>query len=325
MNEVHCVRAMLETQLQRLAEVVAVELIRKRLLEVTDKHDRSVCTSTVLDDFMPPPRNAPPSARRIAPTLSVLNVIATRPRSKVAAGLRSSGRLPRYVYGLVLSTMVKYPSMLAGVPRHVHLEVGFGAVVLADPRAHRRVDEQRMAEPPLHRSTLLDLAYDGGVVPDARVEAEVPTVDVAEADRPDVACGDAVGQQLHRSNRIVGHAEGAGEHVGAAARQRAERGLGTGHTGGDLVERAVAAEADDDIDATAGGILGEPGGVSAAIGLDDLDVVALGESSVHDHGVARRHRGGERVDDEQDAQDRDDIGRARGWVPAVRRGNNGPP
>ncbi len=61
----------------------------------------------VLDDFMPPPRNAPPRACRTAPTFSVLNVIATRPRSNVAAGLRSSGRLPRYVYGLVLSTIVK--------------------------------------------------------------------------------------------------------------------------------------------------------------------------------------------------------------------------
>ncbi len=101
--------------------------------------------------------------------------------------------------------------------------------------------------------------------------------------------------------------------------------VGAGHARGDLVERSVAAEADDDVDATAGRVLGEPDGVPAAIGLDDLDVVALGESPVHDHGVARRHRRGKRVDDQQDAQDSDDIGRARGWVPAVLRGNNGPP
>src|SRR6476619_8081967 len=59
---------------------------------------------------MPPPRSAPARAPRTAPTFNVLNVIATRPRSNVAAGLRSSGRLPRYVYGLVLSTIVKKPS-----------------------------------------------------------------------------------------------------------------------------------------------------------------------------------------------------------------------
>ena len=42
-----------------------------------------------------------------ADAASCLNVIATRPRSSVAAGLRSSGRLPRKVYGLVFSTIVK--------------------------------------------------------------------------------------------------------------------------------------------------------------------------------------------------------------------------
>ena len=39
--------------------------------------------------------------------LIVVNVIATSPRSSVGAGDRSSGRLPRYVYGFVLSTIVK--------------------------------------------------------------------------------------------------------------------------------------------------------------------------------------------------------------------------
>ena len=41
----------------------------------------------------------------IAVALIVRNVTATSPRSSVAAGRRSSGRLPRYVYGLVLSTI----------------------------------------------------------------------------------------------------------------------------------------------------------------------------------------------------------------------------
>ncbi len=116
--------------------------------------------------------------------------------------------------------------------------------------------------------------------------------------------GDAVGQQLHGRHRIVGHAERAGEHVGAAAGEHAERGVGAGDAGGDLVQRAVAAEPDDDVDASTGGVLGESGGVAAAVGLDDLDVVAAGERSVDDDRVARRHRRRERVDDQQDAQDR---------------------
>jgi hypothetical protein len=52
----------------------------------------------------------------MAPTFIVRKVMATNPRSNVAAGLRSSGRLPRYVYGLVLSTMVKKPSSTVGPP-----------------------------------------------------------------------------------------------------------------------------------------------------------------------------------------------------------------
>ena len=37
--------------------------------------------------------------------------------------------------------------------------------------------------------------------------------------------------------------------------------------------------ADDDVDAAAGGVLGEAGGVAAAVGLDDLDVVAAADSA----------------------------------------------
>ena len=44
--------------------------------------------------------------------------------------------------------------------------------------------------------------------------------------------------------------------------QRAERGVGAGDAGGHLVERAVAAEADDDVDAAPGGVVGEAGGVA---------------------------------------------------------------
>ena len=49
-----------------------------------------------------------------------------------------------------------------------------------------------------------------------------------------------------------------------------------GDAGGHLVQRAVAAEADDDVDAAARRVLGEAGGVAATVGLDDLDLVAAG-------------------------------------------------
>ena len=64
----------------------------------------------------------------------------------------------------------------------------------------------------------------------------------------------------------------------------AERRVGAGHPGRDLVQRSVATEADDDVDAAAGGVLGEPDGVPAAVGLDDLDLVALATA----HGARRR-------------------------------------
>ena len=84
--------------------------------------------------------------------------------------------------------------------------------------------------------------------------------------------------------------------------QHAEGGVGAGDPGRHLVERAVAAEADDDVDVAPGGVGGEAGGVAAAVRLDELDLVVAGEAALHDDGVARRHRRRERVDDEQDPQ-----------------------
>ena len=59
---------------------------------------------------------------------------------------------------------------------------------------------------------------------------------------------------------------------------------------------------DHHVDAAAGGVLGEAGGVAAAVGLDELDLVVRGQRLLHDDRVARRHRRGERVDDQQDPQ-----------------------
>ena len=118
------------------------------------------------------------------------------------------------------------------------------AVVAAGPRRQRGRDEQRMAEPALPRRPLLDRLDDGGVVADARVEAEEATVDPAQADRAEVAGVDAVGEVLGGGDGIVGQPDRAGEDVGRPARQHAERGVAAGDAGRHLVERAVAPEAD---------------------------------------------------------------------------------
>ena len=100
--------------------------------------------------------------------------------------------------------------------------------------------------------------------------------------------------------------------------------------GRDLVQRAVAAEADDDVDAAAGGVVGEAGGVAAAVRLDELDVVVRGQPAVHDDRVAGRHRRRERVHDQQDPQGADGTsglrapsgGRLAGWGIRWSLGNN---
>ena len=143
-----------------------------------------------------------------------------------------------------------------------------------------------MAEPALQRRPPLDRGDDGGVVADAGVEAEEAPVDPAQADRLDVAGVDAAGQQLDGGDRVVGQPDRAGEHVRRAAGQHAEGGVGAGDAGRHLVQRAVAAEPDDDVDAAAGGVVGEAGGVAAPVGLDELDLVVAGEPAVDDDGVA---------------------------------------
>ena len=159
-----------------------------------------------------------------------------------------------------------------------------------------------MTEPSLPRSTSFDAFDDRRVEPDARVEAEVPAVHLAEPDRTEVVGVDAVGEILDSLDRVVRHAERASEHVGRPAGEDSEGGVGTGDARRDFVERAVAAESDDDVEPPPSGIVGESGGVTATVRLDHLDVVITAQASMHDHGVARRDRGGERIDDEQNLQ-----------------------
>ena len=136
---------------------------------------------------------------------------------------------------------------------------------------------------------LLDGPDDGGVESDAGVEAEEAAVHPSESDRPEVASVDTGGEQIGGCHRVVRQAERPSEHVRRPAGEYAECGVGTGDASRDLVQCAVAAVPDHDIDAPARGIMGEPGRMAAPIGLDDLDVVPAGETPVHDDRIASGH------------------------------------
>ena len=99
--------------------------------------------------------------------------------------------------------------------------------------------------------------------------------------------GEAVEEGAGRLDRVVGQPDRAGEDVGRAAGQGGERGVGAGQAVGRLVEGAVAAEHDDDVDAVAGRALGQAGGVVAAVGLGDGDVVVGRQRLLDDDPAAR--------------------------------------
>ena len=119
-----------------------------------------------------------------------------------------------------------------------------------------------------------------------------------DAGDPPPALDRLPGRRRHRRGRhlpaavpgLAGqYSECAGKDVGAAARKDAERGIGSGNPGRDLVERSVASETDHYVDSSPSGVLREAGCVAAAIGLEHLHLVALRQCTVHDHRVAGRH------------------------------------
>ena len=112
----------------------------------------------------------------------------------------------------------------------------------------------------------------------------------------------ATQQHLDRADRVVGSPIVRAKTFVEPPGQHAERGVRSGDAGGDLVQRAVAAEPDDDIDAASRGVLREPGGVAPPVRLDERHFVPSGQLLMDDHGVPRRDRRRERVDDEQQSQ-----------------------
>ena len=76
-----------------------------------------------------------------------------------------------------------------------------------------------------------------------------------------------------RLDRVVRDPERAREDIGGTTRQRGERGVRADQAVCGLVERPVAGEHDDDVDAHLRRLTRELGRVAALPGLDDFDVV----------------------------------------------------
>ena len=145
---------------------------------------------------------------------------------------------------------------------------------------------------------------DRGVEADPAVEQEVAAVHLARA-----RCARNDRRSSEPSSCAVastgssGDAERAGVDVRGAAREGRERGLGADEPVGRLVQRAVAAEHRDDLDAPPGRAAGEAGRVPAPRRLRHLEVVLRAERLLDHHPLAGRHRRRGRVHDEQDAHD----------------------
>ena len=191
----------------------------------------------------------------------------------------------------------------AGILDHlarVELEVEqrAGALVAEEGFEGRR-DVERVREVPLELAVALDPADHGRVEPDAAVEEERAPVGATDADALRRAPRQRTQELAGRVDRVGREAERARVDVGRAAGQRRERGVGVQEPVGGFVERAVAGEYHDDVEAVVRGCVREPGRVAAPRRLRDLDLVLGGEQLADHHALARRHRRRGGVDEKQ--------------------------
>ena len=155
----------------------------------------------------------------------------------------------------------------------------------------------------------VDALDDRGVEPGAAGEDEAAPVGDPEVD---AAGAEVVGepeQVLGRVDDVVGDPERAADDVGRAARQHGDGDVGAGEPVGDLVQRPVAAEGDDDVVAAVAGLAPDLGRVALRLGVDRLDLVAALE----------------RVDDEvlEPVRDRRRVGVDDDQHPLLRRAARG--
>ena len=118
----------------------------------------------------------------------------------------------------------------------------------------------------LHPRVGVDLLGGGGVEAGAAGEDEAPAVGDAEVDRARLEAVGAAEQVLGGVDDVVGDAERPRDDVGRAAGQHRDRDVGAGEPVGDLVERAVPAEGDDDVVAAVDRLAADLGGVVLRLG-----------------------------------------------------------
>ena len=136
-DEVEDVGLVAELEALGLAEVVAVDLVRERAVagdrERASRSVRSSVQRRAAQVPCPVPSAEPTIAQRSWRTPSVRSVTTARPRSSVASGATSSGRLPRYVYGFVLRHDREVAVVDHRAVGEAHGEAGPAAVVVAEP------------------------------------------------------------------------------------------------------------------------------------------------------------------------------------------------
>jgi hypothetical protein len=127
---------------------------------------------------------------------------------------------------------------------------------------------------------------------------------VSEADRPLAVCPQPLDDRAGRLDRLRRQAECPREHVRAAAgNHRESRGVGSDalaqQAADDLVDRAVTADRDDDVEPVGARLGGQVGRVSAAVRLDGVDLQFATERANDDVSGSWAHGGRARVGHQQ--------------------------
>ena len=268
--------AMLE--LLRVARVVAVDLVRERLgLNARSAGgdrggDRRPCGARgTRPCASPTPRRRERDRVEDCGTPSARAGGRARRRERPATGCGRGTCTDR-----VFDTIAKRtPSIVSPVSSST-CDLGARSLA-AEERLERGDDVERMRHVPLQLAVTLDAPDHRGVEADAGVEEERPAVGRPDADALRRAPRQRRDNDVRRVDRVVGIAERARVHVRRTAGQRRERGRAVQQAVGRLVERAVAREHRDDIEAVVRGRAREARGVAAPRRLRDLDVVVGGE------------------------------------------------
>ena len=146
--------------------------------------------------------------------------------------------------------------------------------VLAQERRDRALDEVERPEALLQARVAVHALDDARVQPHAGREREVAAVDDPEVDgarRPAVG---GVQQLLGGVDDVGRDPEQLRDDVVRAAGQAGQRRARAGEAVGGLVDRAVAAERDDDVVVRGGGLAAQLDRVALGLGVDRRDLVA---------------------------------------------------